>query len=428
LRTNTSPALAVIEQVQPNPVKVSVPVDQTLADLNLYSAGITATAAQTIKTLRFASSVSSASYRFYIPPGQTVDPTAYFDLVFGNSSLLNYARSGLVVSINGQPIGSVRLSDATSAQSNNHVQINIPATVVIPGYNRLDIKATLIPTDVCVAPQLDGLWVTIWPDSNLHMPLVPSQVTPLSTVDLSAYPAPFSFQPTLATTAFVLPHDNLDAWRSALRIAGFLGNRSNGALFTLAAFYGDELKGTDRANYNLLVIGQPSQLPIVSEMNGSLPAPFDPSSDVAIEGNMQVKFNIPATSPMGYVQLFNSPWNQNNLVIAALGNSPQGVFWAASALVDAPLRSRLAGNFAAISGTQVVTTDTRLSPYATLATPAVGENVIPGVNTKLDLTPPPANQPGWILPALYLTSALILLVSVVAIVSAWLRSRKGSSS
>ena len=425
LRPNSAPNLAIIEQVQPNPVKVSVPVDQTLMDLNLYSAGISASNVQAIKTLRFASNVGSASYRFYIPPGQTVDPTAYFDLVFGNSSLLNYARSGLVVSINGQPIGSVRLSDVTAAQTNNHVQINIPATVVIPGYNRLDIKATLIPTDICVAPTLDGLWVTIWPDSTLHMPLVPAQVTSFSTVDLSVYPAPFIYQPTLGTTAFVLPHDDLESWRSALRIASFLGNRANGALFTLAAYYGDELKDPDRAKYNLLVVGQPSQMPIMSEMNASLPAPFAPSSDVAVESNMQVKFDIPAGAPTGYVQLLNSPWNQNNLVIAALGNSPQGVLWAASALVDIPLRSRPAGNFAAISGTQVVTADTRLSPYAQAPAAVVGS--IPGVTDVVDMTPPPAERPVWILPAIYTASALILVVLLVAMISAWVRSRRTRS-
>jgi hypothetical protein len=141
---------------------------------------------------------------------------------------------------------------------------------------------------------------------------------------------------------------------------------------------------------------------------------------------MQVKFNIPATSPTGYVQLFPSPWNPNNLVVAALGNSPQGVFWAASALVDAPLRSRLAGNFAAINGMQVVTTDTRLSPYAQNAEPVAGE-AIPGVDSKVDLTPPPANHPSWILPALYVASALIVLVLLVALIGAWISRGRASN-
>jgi hypothetical protein len=127
------------------------------------------------------------------------------------------------------------------------------------------------------------------------------------------------------------------------------------------------------------------------------------------------------------VELFPSPWNPSNLVVAAFGNSPQGVTWAASALVDAPLRSRLAGNFAAINGTQVVTTDTRLSPYAQGSEPVAG-NIIPGVNSNVDLTPPPANRPDWILPAIYVASALILVVLLIALIGAWVRKSKAGNS
>lgn len=422
LRTNTAPNLSIVEQVQSNPVKVSTPIDQSLAELALADAGIVAAPGQALKTLRYAGS-NTASYRFYIPPGQTVTPDAFFDLVFGHSALLNYARSGLVISINGQPIGSVRMSDVTAANATNHTQITIPATVLLPGYNRLEIRSNLIPNDACVDPQLDGLWATIWPDSNLHLPLAPSQVNQLSAVDLSTYPAPFSFQPTLGDTAFVLAHDDLESWRAASRIAAFLGDRTNGALYTFNAFYGDELKDPDRAKYNLVVIGLPSKLPIVADMNTSLPAPFDPSSDVAIESNMQVKFNIPASTPTGYVQLFASPWNPQNLVIAALGNSQQGVLWAASALVDAPLRTRLAGNFAAISGTQVVTTDTRLTAFqqGTDTTPA---SALPISVSKVDLTTPAANRPIWIMPAIYVALGLMGLVLLIALIGAFVRSRR----
>lgn len=422
LRTNTAPNLSIIEQVQSNPVNISVPVDQSLAELALADTGNVASPGKALKTLRFAST-NSASYRFYVPAGQTVTPDAFFDLVFGHSALLNYARSGLVISINGQPIGSVRMSDTTAANSNNHVQINIPSAVILPGYNRLEIRSNLIPNDACVDPQLDGLWASIWPDSNLHLPLAPTQVSQLSTVDLAAYPAPFTYQPTLGNTAFVLAHDDLESWRSAVRIASFLGDRTNAALYTFATYYGDELKDPDRGKYNLLVIGQPSKLPIISDMNASLPAPFDPTSDVAIESNMQVKFNIPASAPTGYVQLLPSPWNPQNLVIAALGNSPQGVAWASSALVDAPLRTRLAGNFAAISGSQVVTTDTRLVSYSQ-SPDTVTANVIPNIDTKADLTPPPTNRPIWILPAIYVASGLIGLVLLIALISALVRRRR----
>ena len=415
-RTNTSPNLAIIEQVVPNPVRASVPVDQTLGEIYLADTGVAVVPGRALRTIT-SINVSTASYRFYMPPGQTVTPDAYFDLIYGNSSLLNYSRSGIVILINGQPIGSVRMSDETASKANNHVQITIPSTVILPGNNRLDIRTNLIPNDACINPLLSALWVSIWPNSTLHMPLTPSQVTPIESVDLAAYPAPFIYQPTLGTTAFALPHDDLVAWHSALQMASFLGSRTNGALFTLGAFYGDEVNEVDRAKYNFIVIGQPSKMPIVSDMNANLPAPFDPGSDVAKETNMQVKFNIPASAPNGYVELLTSPWNKNNLVVAALGNSPEGVLAAGTALVDVTLRDQLAGNFAAISGTQVVTADTRLSPYAEGSQLSAG-NTTPLVNTTVDLTPPPANRPNWIMPAIYAALGVVLFVLLVLIVNA----------
>ncbi|HEY3311092.1 MAG TPA: cellulose biosynthesis cyclic di-GMP-binding regulatory protein BcsB [Anaerolineales bacterium] len=421
LRPNTAPNLAVVEQVEPDPVKVSTPVDQTLADLLVVDKKLIAAPGKAIKTLRFGN-VANASYRFYMPPGQTVSPSAFFELVFGHSSLVNYGRSGIVVLINGQPVGTVRMSDETAALANNHAKFTIPASVVLPGYNRLEIRANLVPNDVCTDPTFEGLWATIWPESNLHLPLTANQVDPMSVVDLSAYPAPFVLDPTLAGTAFVLPHDDPAAWSSASRIASFLGARSKGAFFTFATYYGDELKDPDRANYNILMIGRPSQLPIITDLNPTLPAPFDPSSDVAIESNMQVKFNIPSTAPAGYVQLLTSPWNKNNLIVAALGNSPLGVSWAASSLVDAPLRTRLAGNFAVINGTQVVSTDTRLSTVAG-TTDNNQINISPAAAQALDLTPPPANRPAWILPTIYTALALLGLVLILAIIGGLRRSR-----
>ncbi len=422
LRPNTSPNLSIVKEVQPDVVLTSTVVDQTLNDLALAANKIAAAPGKAIKTLRFGST-ANASYQFYLPPGQTVTPEAYFDLVYGNSTLLNYARSGLAILVNGQPIGTVRMNDITAGKTNNHAQFSIPSTVVVPGYNKIEIRSNLIPNDACTNPQFDGLWVTIWPDSSLHLPLMLNQIAATSVIDLSAYPAPFVLQSTLNSTAFVLPHDDIDSWRSALRIVNFMGNRTQGGLFTLAAFYGDEVKDPDRANYNFVMIGRASQLPVVTEFNANLPAPFEPNSDVAMESNLQVKFDIPATAPTGYVQLVASPWNPDNVILLALGNSTQGSSWAASSLVDAPLRTQLAGNFAAINGTQVVATDTRLISF-------VPSNVVQGVtnNTstggKIALDSPVASRPGYILPAIYALVALIVLLLLGVILGAWNRARK----
>ncbi len=410
LRSNSAPNLALIEQVDPQPVPVSLPVDQKFSDMGYDR--------QVLERL----GINTATYNFYIPPGQTLAQDSYLELVYGHSALLDYDRSGVVVLLNDQPIGSARFSDATAAQSINQVQITIPSSVVVPGRNRLDVRATLVLRDNCIGPELNGQWLTIWPESRLHLPLSPAQASPELGFDLSAYPLPFVLHPTLGSTAFVLQRDDPKAWRTALRIARYLGDRTNGPLTTLAAFFGDDVPAAERAKYNFLVIGRPSQMPVVKEINASLPAPFGEGGDIASENNLQVKYRVPSDSPIGYVQMLPSPWNPDLVVIAALGNDVQGVAWASSALVDAPVRSLLAGNFAVINGRQVISTDTRLKSLP--AETAPGE--VPGVavvQPSLDLTLPVASRPAWILPALVVSAALAVLILLVVATSSWARNR-----
>jgi hypothetical protein len=398
LRPNVSPNLSIVKTVETIPNPVTIPVDQTLADLG-YNRDI-------LERL----GVSTVSYTFYIPPGQTVSLDAFFELVMGHSALLNYERSGLVISLNGQPIGSVRFTDETAAKPNNLVQIPIPPAVVLTGNNRLDVTAALYPIYNCSAPNFDDLYAVVWPESRFHLPLQPTQAGDVNATSLDFYPAPFNYDPTLGSLAFILPENDLVAWRAAFNLAAFLGDRAGGSLSAPNVFFANTVTDEELAGYNLVMVGRPSQLPPVVAINDSLPIPFAAGSDVAQERDMQVIFRIPPESPVGYIELLPSPWNAGNSILAVLGNTSQGVTWSAAALVDANLRSRLSGNFVAVTDQQMVTADTRQT-----ALPAeVGGEVAP---VKPATEPPAAvERPSWVLPAAGAAAGLALLILVIALI------------
>jgi hypothetical protein len=352
-------------------------------------------------------------------------PAAYFELVYGNSALLNYGRSGLVVQVNNQPIGSVRFSDVTATQAMNRLQISIPSSVIVSGSNKLDIVASLQPIDTCSLPNMRGLWANIWSDSRLHLPFIPAPVRTAPIYDLSTFPAPLTFDSTLATTALVLQPNDLESWRSAVQVAAYLGDRSNGSISLLQTYYADALPESARSNLNLVVIGMVPELSILSELNEHLPAPFETASGIATERNMQVTYRIPADSPIGYVELLPSPWNSRNVVIAALGNLRQGAKWGASALYESSLRSQLAGNFAAINDQQVITTDTRLVPAeaSNLPTSQPGELSAPTPVTTI-VRPELLTRPVWILPALAITLGLIVVILVAVFFNFTVQNRR----
>jgi hypothetical protein len=415
LRPNRFNNLALIEQVNLTPISTPQAVDQSLADLGYQG------------SLFQSRGYNNEQFIFNIPVGMTVNTDAYFELVFGHSSLMDYTSSQIVVSLNDQPIGSIRMSDATASQPTNHEKITIPPSAIVSGINRLDVTGYMVPLYDCSPPNVQGLWINIWPQSNFHLPLVGASISPVAPQDMAAYPAPFIYDPTLGNTAFVVEHNDLESWRKALQIAAYLGNQASGPLTALAVFYGDELPIAERPKYNLLVIGRPSMLPIVTELNDNLPAPFSSGSDQASESNFQVTYRIAPDSSLGYIETMLSPWNPNNVVLAILGNTTQGVSWAASALIDSKMRSRLAGNFAVVNDQQIVTTDIRFAALNT--TTGITTTALPSIaDAPIDIgsIQESPSRPRWILPVIATLVGLIVLILMIVIFRNRHKREKGS--
>jgi len=418
LQPYTSSNLAIVEAIAPQVTPISIPVNQTLTDLGYGS--------DTIARAISSSSgfTTTFSYKFYLPPGEVPAEGAYFELAFGHSSLINYDRSGAVVLLNSQPIGSVRPSDEYAANSINKIKIALPASAVLSGFNKLDVQVSLYPRDNCSLQSVKGLWFAVWPDSNFYLPLIPAIINPTAALDLSAYPAPYVFNSALDKTAFVLQRGNFETWNAAFKIAGYIGNKANGTVTTLKVYYGDDVPEAERPNYDFIVIGQADQMPLVTEINANLPAPF--ANQVAASNDLSVVYRIPANASQGYLQLLQSPWNANNIIIGALGNTAQGVAWASNVLIDSILRSKLSGNFAVVNDTQVVTTDTRVSVLAPSATLPDGTMTQPNalVPAQIDLTVPPAERPAWVYQGMLVAAGAVIFIILFVIITTWLKNRK----
>jgi cellulose synthase operon protein B len=410
LRPNGYPNVAIVQQVRTSLLAATPPIDRTLTDLGYPD------------KIFNSRGVASVRYNFDIPPGWTVAPDAHFQLIYGHSALLNYDRSSIVVMLNGLPIGSVRMSDLSASQSTNSVQINIPSSAVVPGQNRLDINVNIIPNDNCTPPGVQGLWVNIWPQSTFHLPLSVSMVSHTTGQDLSTFPSPFSYDPTLSNIAFVLPNNDSESWRGAMQIAAYLGGQVGGAVIAPSFYFGDQVPQAVRQNYNFLVVGRPSQMPIVGELNKYLPAPFDLASNAKTDGHFLVTYLIPPTSPMGYVEMMPSPWSSDHVVLAALGNTQQGVSWAISSLVDPTLRSQLGGNLSVINGSQILRADTNVA-FNTATDLSTQVSSSPTLPLTADSTLPSTRNTGWILLLFVISVALIVLTIAVVVIGGSSRKR-----
>lgn len=414
IRSGPFSNVSVVKEIQPILAPSSIPVDFSLADLG-YSTEVMDSRGST-----------SFTYEFNVPPGKAVASDAYFELAYGHSALLNFDQSGVIVLLNDQPIGSIKLSKETAAQPVNLSKINIPPSLVQIGINRIDVLPNVVPFDICTLPDISSEWITVWSESRFHLPLSdPLTISPTIITDLSDYPAPFINHPALDTTAFVLEPNDIDALRASFNIASYLGNSANGQITLLKVFYSDQITEADYPLYNFIVVGRPSDSKFIELINDELPAPFDLDSNIAIEKNMQATFLIPPDVPIGYIELMPSPWEKNNVIVTALGNSPQGTLWAGRPLGDSPLGSSLLGNFAVINDQKILTTDTRLAPISTL-------NILPGtpdpvavqpISSVVPETPVPYSQNNWIPVVLVILAVLTLFTLAAVGYSSWINNR-----
>ncbi len=340
VRINGRPDLAVVRDLPAPPVEVPLAIDQRLSDLGLEP-----------RVIR--DRTGTFDLRFNLPAGQQLDEGAYFDLTFNHAATVDLAQSSVSIGLNGVPVGSVRFSDETTRVTTS--RITLPPSAARSGANILTIQTNLAPRSLCTDTRAADLWATIWPESALHLPMKPSTAEPRRTFNLSSYPLPFTLNPSLATTAFVVPQNAPIAWNAAALLAFHIGRQTRDAVLQPIVVFADNVPADVRTSRDLLIVGRPATLPILADLSDVLPAPFDPGSDTPRSVDTPVVYRVPPDASVAYLQIVTAPWNPERVVVAALGSDDASIDQATLMLIDPRQRTRLTGTLAIIDPQQRVT-------------------------------------------------------------------------
>jgi hypothetical protein len=363
---------------------------------------------------------SDAFVRFNLPPGFVAGNDTYIDLTFNHSGLLDFTRSGLTVFMNGNLIGSVLLSPQTASTVTQ--RIKIPPSSLSTSGNELKFEVDLAPISQCSFADFSNLWLSILPESVLHMPVQPATAGTQSLRDLGTYPFPFTSEPTLSNLAFIVSKDDPLGWNAASQVAFHMGRQATGALFNLTAAYDGEIPEDVRNGHNLVIVGLPSNLQIVDELRETLPAPFENGTNVAVVQGQQVAYRFPSEADLGYLELMASPWNAERAILAVLGSTPVGMQQSATALGAPLLRSKLRGNFAMINGESITVADTRTGLGLAGLSADVNATAQPAANA----TPVPNTAPSVLTGVSWIpmvVGGLALAIFIVLIIAAITRRR-----
>lgn len=361
------------------------------------------------------------SYRFEIGGDQDLNADARLRLRFSHSTLIDYGRSGLTIEVNGEPVGSVRLSDETT--SNGLAIIDIPRTALRTGLNELTIISELFPLDICLDPQAGSLWVKVEASSSLEISTT-ADAGPVPQVnDLSNFPNIFVSDPTLATTTIIVPVKETEIWDIAAQLAFYLGDQVDSTLLDLRAAYPDNISPELVQESNLIFVGRPSSIPYIAQLGDAWPAPFELGSDFANEEAFQVNYRLPDSQELGYLEIIPAPENRDNVFLGILGTSVQGVQWAFNALTTPRLNRFIRGIFQTVEDEQIITyimsqleVSSELEAQATPTNPPLPNANVP--NDLLQATNDDA-QPEWVLQLMIILSAIMLgIIMFVASVAA----------
>ena len=406
-----NPALAYVADVQPLSDAIPVVEDFTLQNLGYQT--------QTLSGI----GLSSVQYSFNASKEQLNAKNATIDLVYYHSGLLDYGFSSFTVELNNQVISSTAFSKETEQLTT--LQLKIPPGVLRFGENRLNISARMLTTTSCDATGFSNPWLTISDQTRFNLPasLGASSDSPSSLLDLKSYPDLFTTHSDLGDVAFVLPKDNTSAWKIAGQMAYNLGRTANPLISNLQAVYAENVPQQVLNESSLILIGKPSNMPLLLLFNEQLPAPFDFANNTASESNMQVVYRIPSGMSVGYLQLLSSPYNAEKPILVLAGNSDDGVALAGNALLQNDLSSQLRGVFAVTNGTQIAT-GSASSPFSAVGT------LVPA-DAAIVTTPVPASssapvtlqRPGWLLPLLIVSGIAILLIIALVLVGALSKRR-----
>jgi hypothetical protein len=391
-------------------------------------------------------SSSETQYLFDIPYGWQLTDAASLDLYFTHAQLVSYTGSSLTVLMNKTPIASVVLSEASS--NDGHLHVSLADAGIQPGQtNRLIIQTNVVLTgEGClVADNEDAFWLRV--KKNSRMLLAHDVLTGTIPFDLKNYPYPFNKRPDLSDVLVTLANEPADwEWEGALRLVAHLGSSVTSKTILPAGLVGEDNSVENLEDYQIMAIGRPSRHPLIQQVNSQLPQPFIPGSDEIEQRLDDVVLRLPPGLSLGYVQLINSPWEQERVFLALTGTTDEGVQQALHTVINQP--GAIKGNLTLFNAGKVITLDTRKltgggvaaavatavpgmtpAPTATInvATPTVSASGSSSNSTPEILTPPRTattnrSLPGWVIPVIGING--LIIVGIFAFVFWQIRNRR----
>jgi hypothetical protein len=273
--------------------------------------------------------------------------------LFKHSKTVDLKQSVISVKLNGVPVQSTRLTEAT-ADSGVLELILEPSVIGTRRTLEIDVSFQFVNTastaadaqtqklQTCITPNNLGNWAVI--DKASTLTYIPAE---RQTLRLESLPYPFVMNGRWNQTALLLPEPaSTNELSMALTLAGIIGksakNNNELTLFkTTSANLKDQLK-----DYNIIYIGPSKSLPdFMNGFTGSL-VQFKDDKLISISDDVQLLSELQSNSSA--VQLSRSPLNATKGLLLMAATSPDRQGSINSAFTSPAESSKITGKLVVI--------------------------------------------------------------------------------
>lgn len=272
------------------------------------------------------------------PPGRRASYA--LTLVLSHSPILDINRSNVRVVVNGIPVSSVNL-DRTNIDR-TAVRVDIPAVVLRPGPNTLELVFTLRVENYenwCPAVAAEKAWAAVDPTSQIQLP--PDQ--PNTRFHLGQFPYPF-VRSGDATNTLILVSPRPEERRGSLDLAVILGRamRSDPTMMRMAQ--AGQASREELSTSDVIVHGMPTSALQFGDIAKDLPIRLLDQGGrtiIADVGTLAVRDD----ARLGIIQIRQSPYSPERGLLMISGTDRDGMGWATEAMGTVGL----AGNVVTVS-------------------------------------------------------------------------------
>ncbi len=249
--------------------------------------------------------------------------------------------STLTAKVNGTPVSSLGL---TADNINATVwEVIVPPELLVGDLLTIELSAYLrVSDDVCADIENVAAWASIASTSTFSYSFDRQPFTP----ELSAFPYPFirarSLEPDAAV--MVLPSGATGTELiPALYLSSAMGAAATYRGISLYALMPEELSDSNKADYDLILVGRADRQALVQELGPSWPL------QVNATGAFFDKAGQALPPDTGVIMMIASPWNPTRGVLAVTGATDDAVKNAALALRQEQFANLARGDFALIT-------------------------------------------------------------------------------